>query len=350
VVRYLASQPLGAHAALILSPLGDGISARLRDLGVPVQSEPYSPAHRLAFMRALAARMRALSPELVLVHGAFGLHALIAAAARAAGVRRLWTFVVNRPPDGGIPRVAQQAAAHAARPFASGEIAVSEFVRRVLVEEYRLPPERVHTAYRWRELARIEGAAQAARRTAPSGPVLGTVGRLDWMKDHATVIRALALLLHGLPDARLVIVGEGEDRARLEALAQSLGLADRVSFAGHCNDVAKVLGEMDLFVFATTQYEGLPNVLVEAMAAQLPIVCADVGPCREVLADGRAGVLVPPRDPRAIAAAVDALWRDPPRRMRLTAAARQWAYERFTAEANGPALVRLLYPDADRAA
>jgi glycosyltransferase involved in cell wall biosynthesis len=176
--------------------------------------------------------------------------------------------------------------------------------------------------------------------------VLGTIGRLDWMKDHATVIRALALLRRTLPGARLVIVGEGRDRAALAALARELGVAEHVALVGHQADVAEALGEMDLFVFATTQYEGLPNVLVEAMAARVPIVCTDVGPCREVLAGGTAGWLVPPRSPEALAAAAAALWRDPARRHALVETARRWVHARFTAEANGPALVRLLYPDA----
>jgi glycosyltransferase involved in cell wall biosynthesis len=346
VVRYLAAQRLGRHAAIFLSPLGEGISGRLRELGVEVEALPYERARRLAFVRALAARMREMAPDLVLVHGAFGLHALIAAAARSAGVGRLWTFVVNRPPEGGLPRLAQQAMAHAARPFATGEIAVSDFVRRVLIDEYRLPAHRVHTAYRWRELDRIERTALAGRHTAGAGPVLGTIGRLDWMKDHATVIRALALLRRTLPGARLVIVGEGRDRAALAALARELGVAEHVALVGHQADVAEALGEMDLFVFATTQYEGLPNVLVEAMAARVPIVCTDVGPCREVLAGGTAGWLVPPRSPEALAAAAAALWRDPARRHALVETARRWVHARFTAEANGPALVRLLYPDA----
>ena len=346
VVRYLAAQRLGPHTAIFLSPLADGISVRLRELGVAIDAVPYDRARRFAFVRALAARMRAHSPGLVLVHGAFGLHALVAGAARAAGVERLWTFVVNRPPPGGLPRVAQQVMAHAARPFATGEIAVSDFVRRVLIDEYRLPAHRVHTAYRWRDLDRIERTALAGRRTAASGPVLGTIGRLDWMKDHASVIRALAILRRSLPGARLVIVGEGSDREALAALARELGVAEHVALVGHQADVAQALGGMDLFVFATTQYEGLPNVLVEAMAARVPIVCTDVGPCREVLAGGTAGVLVPPRSPAALAAAAGALWRDPPRRHALVEVARRWAQARFTAEANGPALVRLLYPDA----
>jgi glycosyltransferase involved in cell wall biosynthesis len=352
VVRYLAAQPLGTHGALFLSPLGDGISRAFVELGVPVAAVPYRRRARIGFLRALVGRIRAVAPDLVLVHGAFGLHALIAAAARVAGVGRVWTFVVNRPPPAGLPRLAQHGAAHAGRLFASGEIAVSAFVRRVLIDEYRLPAARVHTAYRWRDLDGIERAAHAERTRSATpdlaagrtAPVLGTIGRLDWMKDHATLIGALAAL--ALPGARLEIVGEGEDRGRLAALAAELGVADRVALEGHRTDIGTALGGWDLFVFATTHFEGLPNVLVEAMAAGVPIVCTDVGPCREVLADGRAGVLVPPRDPAALAAAVHALWADAPRRARLAATAREWAHTHFTAAANGPALVRLLYPEA----
>jgi len=346
LIEFLLKQRSGEHAVLLLSPIASGISARCRELGLDVRAVPYTRSGVLRFAAGLVRAMREAHPDVLLIHGCFGLHAIIAAAARCVGVRRVWTFVVNRPPPSGGARVVQQAMAHLARALATGEIGVSQHVRDALVDEYRLRASRVHVVYRWRDLARIERVARDVRmRRAPGPPVFGTIGRLDWMKDHQTVLRGFSLLRQALGEARLVIVGEGSDRAPLATLAASLGVAADVEFAGHRGDVAAELGRFDMFLFATSIFEGLPNVLVEAMAARVPVVCTDVGPCAEVLADGRAGVLVPPRDPAALARAGVALWRDEPRRTALVRTAAAWVERNFSAGAAGPALLRLVYPE-----
>jgi glycosyltransferase involved in cell wall biosynthesis len=111
-------------------------------------------------------------------------------------------------------------------------------------------------------------------------------------------------VIAAVPGVHLSLAGNGSLRPRLEALARALGIDGRVDFLGSCADVPTLLGGCDLFVFSTTRAEGLGTVLIEALAAGLPVVASDVPACRELLEEGRWGVLVNPGDPAALALAV----------------------------------------------
>jgi glycosyltransferase involved in cell wall biosynthesis len=135
------------------------------------------------------------------------------------------------------------------------------------------------------------------------GPVIATAGRLVPVKDHWTLLRAFAILRAARP-ARLVIFGEGPLEAELRAAAGQSGIGSDVLFAGYVNDPAACYASTDLFVLSSTS-EGFGNVLVEAMAAGVPVVSTDAphGP-REILEDGRFGALVPVGDADAMARAM----------------------------------------------
>jgi len=130
-----------------------------------------------------------------------------------------------------------------------------------------------------------------------------SVGRLTRQKDQATLLRAFAEVARSRP-ARLLILGEGELRPELEALAAELGVADRVELPGVLANPFPYMRESDLFVLSSA-WEGFGNVLVEAMATGIPVISTDCphGP-REILEDGKWGPLVPPGDPKALAAAM----------------------------------------------
>ncbi|HEY7069624.1 MAG TPA: glycosyltransferase [Acidimicrobiales bacterium] len=159
------------------------------------------------------------------------------------------------------------------------------------------------------------GPAEARSRLGldGSGPVVGTVGNFTAKKDHATLVQALSALP---ADVRLVLVGLGPLEADLRALVAREGLAERVTFAGSRDDVAALLPAFDVFALSS-RYEGLPIALLEAMAAGRPCVATSVGGVPEVITDGEDGVLVPPDDPAALAAALTALLDDPARRTEL---------------------------------
>lgn len=140
--------------------------------------------------------------------------------------------------------------------------------------------------------------------------VVGIVARLDPMKDHGTFLEAAALFAREHPDARFVIVGDGDAAYRdgLKAQAAAQGIGGRLAWAGERRDLRAVYNALDLATLSSSFGEGFPNVLGEAMACGTPVVATDIGDVRDIL--GGAGAVVPPRDPAALARAWSAMrWR-----------------------------------------
>lgn len=158
-------------------------------------------------------------------------------------------------------------------------------------------------------------------------PVVLTVARLDAQKGHSTLLEAAAQL----PGVRFALAGEGERRATLEAQAAALGIADRVLFLGYRQDVPDLLASCDLFVLPSL-YEGLPLSILEAMAATRPVIGMDVGGTDEAVIHGETGLLVPPSDPRALAAAIRRLLDDRDLACRLAQQGRERLRREFSCE------------------
>jgi glycosyltransferase involved in cell wall biosynthesis len=163
-------------------------------------------------------------------------------------------------------------------------------------------------------------------RPAAAPLVVGAVGRLDPMKGHDVLLRALARV----DGVRLTLVGSGAEEAALRRLALSLGIADRVTFAGWLASPAQYLPTVDVFALPSRS-EGSPLALAEAMLAELPCVATSVGSVPEAITTEHDGLLVPKDDPGALAAALTRLRDDAALRTRLGAAARVSALARSTA-------------------
>lgn len=174
--------------------------------------------------------------------------------------------------------------------------------------------------------ARAAVIANPVRRIAPSKQPearhqLTAVGRLTPQKGFDLLLQAFAKIASDFPDWRLVIWGEGPDREALERARARLGLEAGVSLPGLTEDAGGWIERTGIFVLSS-RYEGMPNVLLEAMTAGLPVVAFDcpAGPA-ELLEDGRTGLLVPPEDVDALSAALASLMADRPRRQALAAGA-----------------------------
>ena len=124
-----------------------------------------------------------------------------------------------------------------------------------------------------------------------SARVIGTVGRLAAVKRQDRILSALGALTNRYPDLRVILVGEGPERGRLESLAIALGMADRVHFTGYQSQPGRYLRAMDVFALPS-ESEGLPISLLEAWGAQLPVVCTRVGGLPDVIVDGANGLLI----------------------------------------------------------
>jgi glycosyltransferase involved in cell wall biosynthesis len=155
--------------------------------------------------------------------------------------------------------------------------------------------------------------------------LLGIVGRLVPIKDHATALRALARLPRNV---HLAIVGDGEDRPKIAELITSMRLGDRVHLLGWRMDMPEVMSSFDV-VILSSRNEGSPVALIEALASGVPVVATDVGGVRSVVTPGESGYLVPAGDATSMAKAISVLLDDPDRRRRMGAAGRAHVRNRF---------------------
>lgn len=179
---------------------------------------------------------------------------------------------------------------------------------------------------------------------APPGAfVAGCVGRLSLEKGQAVLLRALAALGAIEPPVHAVFLGEGAELPELQALAQSLGVAERAHWMGLRRDVPSWLASFDLFALPS-DWEGVSLALLESMAAGLPAVATRTGGTPEVVVDGETGLLVAPRDPQALAGAIRRLHADSELRLRMGQAARLRLLERFTLDGVARQL-EMLYRD-----
>ena len=165
----------------------------------------------------------------------------------------------------------------------------------------------------------------------PEGPIIGTVGRLVLIKGHTWLIRAVPQVLAEFPQACVVLIGDGPLLGELKELAADLGISQHVVFLGTRHDIPECLAVLDLFVLPSLN-EGMGRALLEAMAVGCPVVATRVGGIPDVVADGTTGLLVPPRDDRALAEAILTLLRDRSRRAAYGEAARRYVDGRFDIE------------------
>lgn len=212
-------------------------------------------------------------------------------------------------------------------------VAVSEDTRRAY-EAQGYPAGRIRVVY--------NGVDLPQNGSAPHNdpPVIGEIARYCDVKGQRELIQALA----DVPGTRLVLAGRDLERGgafetELEREADRAGVRDRVEL-GFREDVGALLDELDV-VALPSWTEGLPMSLLEAMAHGRPVVATPVGGTPEVVADGETGLLVPPRDPAALAAALRRLVDDPELRRRLGEAGRQRVAERFTASAMEETILEL---------
>lgn len=217
---------------------------------------------------------------------------------------------------------------------ASGVLSISEYTSRKLVELNDVAPGQIHLLYCSLPPGAEDERLAAAPRAEPAGPVLLSVSRLwavETGKGIDTVIRALPRVLARAPGAEYWIVGDGDARPGLEALAREMGVAGRVRFMGRVSDgeLLAAYQAADVFLLPSNQ-EGFGIVYVEAMRQGCPVIAGNHGGAPEVVDDGVTGFLVEHGDETAIATRVVQLLEDPELRARMGRAARARVEELFT--------------------
>jgi glycosyltransferase involved in cell wall biosynthesis len=213
-----------------------------------------------------------------------------------------------------------------------GVVAVSAQAQQSFLDRHRgLPTAPIQVIENGILLATESGNNSEARAALgiADATVLTTVARLVALKDIGTLLRAFERCSPGERNLLLLLVGDGECRQELETLAGELGIAPRVRFMGFRDDIEGILSASDLFVLSSLT-EGMPLSVLEAMAAGLPVVATRVGGVPELVTDGETGLLVAPKDPEALAAALLSLIEDRSSRLRMGRAARARIEESFS--------------------
>jgi glycosyltransferase involved in cell wall biosynthesis len=246
----------------------------------------------------------------------------------AGGMRRIPTILHEHANLTDTPWF-QKIADTCLEPLTDIAIAVSASTAEFVIKARRIPAEKVKIVYlgvpleefsRARNRAEI-AAARAELGIAPDEFAAGTVTRLHESKGNSYLLDAARLVINDRPRAKFFIVGEGPLREPLEQQARALGLGDRFVFAGFARDVARVVSAFDVSVFPSL-WEGTPLTVFEALAMGQPIVATDADGLLDVLSDDRDALIVPKRNPEALARALVRLADEPETRARLGAAAR----------------------------
>ena len=233
-------------------------------------------------------------------------------------------------------------------PLMNLEVCVSEGVRRFTETRAKIPKRKLTVIPNGVDLAEFEekdlGAPIQATRTgrrpsdirsslhlSPDAPLILTIGRLDRQKGISFFLQAAREILQEFPQARFLIVGRGPDEGKLISLTRNLGIKKAVRFLGFRDDVPEVLAAADIFVLASL-WEGMPNVVLEAMASGKPVVGTQVEGTEELVIPGETGFLVPPADAKALARDICRLMRESDLARRMGQAARKRIQEHYTVQ------------------
>ncbi len=319
-------------ASEVACPPGSPLAQRARAAGLPVHEILMRGEWDAAAVGALRRLFRERRPEVVHMHTSHA-HTLGCLAARGKGGPRT---AVSRRVDFSIYRNFLRLSWLKYRLLGHRFVAISRAVREVLLRD-GIPADRIEVVPSGIDTARLDGARRKDLRLdlglPPGTPLVGDVAAFGWHKAQEVLVEATPLLLREVPDAHVALIGDGECRPRVEALARRLGLLGRrVHFLGFRDDVPDVLGSLDLFVMCSVM-EGLCTSALDAQAVGVPVVASAVGGLPEAVADGETGLLVPPRDPPALAAAMARILRDRGLRERLSAGGRRRVRERFSVKA-----------------
>jgi glycosyltransferase involved in cell wall biosynthesis len=314
---------LGVAEAIV-----DRIAAARRGSEARIVPRPRS-GHDWRSLKAHVRTMREIDPDIVHANLAspWSCQYCLAAAGLARRPRVVAVYQLAVPP---ISRAQWRAKRLTARAV-DRHVGVGERTSREVEALVGLPADSVLTIHN----GVPDQQRGAAARPRP-GQLIGAIGRVERQKGFDLLIRALAQI----EGATLVLVGEGSERRRLEKLARSVGVADRLVWEGWSEDARSRLGAFDVFALPS-RFEGFPLALLEALLARSAVVATDVGSVGEAVRDGETGLLVPPEDPSALAQAIRRLLADADLRRQLGERGRQLVLDRFTAQHMTQSFARL---------
>jgi sugar transferase (PEP-CTERM/EpsH1 system associated) len=307
------------HAVVSLTDIDPQFAARVARDDVRMVALNKGPGHAFPLYPRIYRLLRESRPAIVHTRNLAALEAVV--PAWAAGVPARVHGEHGRDVhdlDGSNRRY--QRVRRAFRPFVTRYVALAPDLERYLHERIGIPSARIEQIYNGVDSTRFT-PAEGGRMPIdgcpfqdPSHWLVGTVGRMETVKDQTNLARAFVRALHARSDARsrmrLVMVGDGSLRPAVEAILVDAGARDLAWFAGERGDVAKLLRGLDCFVLPSLA-EGVSNTILEAMACGLPVVATRVGANAELVEDGMTGLLAPAGDSEALARGIATYFRDP---------------------------------------
>jgi glycosyltransferase involved in cell wall biosynthesis len=316
------------RAALVAHPEGE----LYRRMSEGTDLIPLAPRNEIDLSAAwrLSRVLKQLRPDVIHAHDPHGV-AMAATARSIASPSPMPKLIATR-------RIEFRIARNSFSRWKYGQVdcfvAISEAVRERLVSD-GIPRSKTTVVHEGVDVERIvhlpAANVHAAFFLPTHAPIVGNIGALVPQKGQQYLIDAAAIVVRAVPDSRFVICGDGELRPALEEQIRRKHLERHVFLAGFRPDVLELLKGFDLFALSSLQ-EGLCTSLVDAMAASKPAVATRVGGVPEVVAPGKTGFLVPPRDHAAMAERVIILLKDAELRARMGDAALERARERFTVD------------------
>ena len=198
----------------------------------------------------------------------------------------------------------------------SSVIAITDFTRRYLIETYHIPTEKVALIYQGTDTERFRHSNSAwkeAQNRYPlpgdASPILASIGSFEHRKGHPVLFDALEELVNSsLPNAHLMMVGDGPDESMLKERVKTLGLERNISFFPFTDEPNYIFERLDMTVLPSLYKEGLPNVLLESMSMGVPVVSSNIGGVSEIVIEGETGTMVEPGDKSALADAIKKVW------------------------------------------
>ena len=299
-------------------------------MGLKIINLLYTRSRRFDLIVDLFKCFRKLHPRSIIVYS-FGNLIFAGLAARLALVRTISCRAANTAPNEARLRKKWQVIILFARILRIPIYSCSLSVQNSLEKIARLP-KRSSLICNGCDIDLIFKRAKISRETGKDNSikVIGMVARLDKIKDQCTLVKAFSIVRNKIPESRLWLIGEGQERVRLEALIEQLNLKESVIFWGNRSDIPELLGQMDIFVFSTSEEEGFGIAVIEAMAAGLPIIATDVSACREVLGNGGAGLLIDENDPDMMSQSIERLLLSSEQRATWGNRAFNYAYEHYS--------------------
>lgn len=304
----------------------------LEAAGVAVRTMPRQGHAEINRVLRLARMLR--QDRIELVHSfLFHANAYTVMAARLARVRPAIVSIRNCEPN--RPRW-ERVFGRCIHALADRVVANSEAVRDYVVNTFGTPARRIAVVYNGVDLSRFLNTVANIQINQelglPQGArVVVTAGRLEPQKRVDRFLRMAQQICAAAEDVRFVVAGDGTLREQLQALAQELGIASRVHFVGPRNDIPEILARSSVFVL-TSDYEGLPNVVIEAMAAGKPVVTTQGALCRELLQPCNGGIETSSDTPQALAESVLRLLADPAEAQAMGRRGRAYVEREFTVE------------------